>query len=256
VEAILTDGATTSHAENRRFYVWTAAVFVLIAFGGFIPTYWARVLTGTFQGPPILHVHGILLFSWTLFYFLQTALVASGRIASHRTWGLFGIALFSVLACSIVIAQSTVMRLEDAHGMGRAGRAFGAVTSMGLVLMIGLFAAAIANIRKPENHKRLMYTLMATMMTPAVARVMLAFLAPPGAASSGPPPVFVAIPPALVGFLMIAVALVYDWRTRGRPHQAYVYGGAVFLLENLLLIPISNSQAWMSTAEFLEHLTG
>jgi hypothetical protein len=127
---------------------------------------------------------------------------------------------------------------------------------MGLVLMIGLFAAAITNIRKPETHKRLMYTLMATMMTPAAARVFLAFLAPPGAASSGPPPVFVAIPPAIVGFLMIAIAMAYDWRTRGRPHKAYVYGGAAFLLETILLVPVSNSQAWMSTAEFLEHLTG
>lgn len=255
MEATLTEGATF-RAANPRFYVWTAAVFVLIAFGGFTPSYWTRVFNGTFQGPPILHVHGILLFSWTLFYFLQTTLAASGRMTAHRAWGLFGIALFSVLACSIIVTRSIIMRLEDAQGMGRATRAFGAVTIMGLVLMIGLFATALANIRKPETHKRLMYTLMATMMTPAVARVLLAFLAPPGATSSGPPPVFVAIPPAIVGFLMIAIAMVYDWRTRGRPHEAYVYGGAAFLLENILLLPIADSQAWMSTAEFLEHLTG
>jgi hypothetical protein len=59
-----------------------------------------------------------------------------------------------------------------------------------------------------------------------------------------------------VGFLMIAIAMVYDWRTRGRPHQAYVYGSAAFALENILLIPVANSHAWMSTAAFLEHLTG
>jgi len=35
-------------------------------------------------------------------------------------------------------------------------------------------------------------------MTPAVARVLLAFLAPGGADLCGPPPVFVAIPPSIV----------------------------------------------------------
>ena len=121
--------------------------------------------------------------------------------------------------------------------------------------MIGLFATAIANIRKPEIHKRLMYLLMAAMMTPALARVFLALLAPAGALS-GPPPVFVAIPPALVAFLMVIVAMVYDWRTRGRPHKVYVYGSAAILLETFVQLPISGTQTWMSIANLLEHLPG
>src|SRR5882757_1244923 len=177
-----------------------AGVFVLIAFGGFTPTYWARMATGTFQAPPIVHIHGFLLFSWTLFYFLQTALVATGRTSSHRSWGLAGIALFSVLVCSIVATRITVMNLQDARGFGDAGRRFSAVVFVALPLMIGLFAAAIANVRRPEVHKRLMYVLMASMMTPAVARVFLTFLAPAGAAD-GPPPPFVSIPPGLVATL-------------------------------------------------------
>lgn len=254
MEAILT--SATQPAENRRFYVWTAAVFVLIAFGGFTPTYWAPVAKGTFQAPPILHVHGLLLFSWTLFYFVQTTFVASGRIASHRAWGLFGIALFTALVCSIVATKITIMRLDTAHGMGPASRRFAAVAFLALPMMIGLFATAIANIQRPEIHKRLMYTLMASMMTPAIARVFIAVLVPGGADLSGPPPVFVAIPPALVAFLMIIVAMIYDWRTRGRPHKAYIYGGLAVLLETGLELPISNTEAWMSIATSLERLAG
>jgi hypothetical protein len=254
VEATLT--GASQHAENRRFYTWTAAVFVLIAFGGFTPTYWAPVLNGTFQAPPILHVHGFLLFSWTLFYLVQTTFVASGRIKSHRSWGLFGIALFTALVCSIIATKITIMRLDTAHGMGPAGRRFAAVAFLALPMMIGLFATAIANIHRPEIHKRLMYTLMASLMTPAIARVFITVLVPGGAASSGPPPVFVAIPPALVAFLMIIVAIIHDWRTRGRPHKAYIYGGLVFLLETGLELPVSNTQEWMSIATALEHLPG
>lgn len=255
MEATLTSRSTVA-SGNRRFYLWTAAVFVLIAFGGFTPSYWAPVLTGSFQAPPILHIHGILLFSWTLFYFLQTWLAASGRIASHRAWGLFGISLFSVLVCSIIATKITLLNLDDAHGIGDASRRFSAVTFLALPLMIGLFATAIANVRKPEIHKRLMYTLLSCMMTPAIARVFLAFLVPAGATLSGPPPVFVAVPPAIVAFLMIIVAMVYDWRTLGRPHKVYLYGGGAFLLETLLEVPFSGTQAWMSTARLLQHLAG
>lgn len=247
---------TAVRSDTRRFYVWMAGVFVLIAFGGFTPTYWLRLAHGTIHAPPILHVHGFLLFSWTLFYFAQTALVASGRTPSHRSWGLFGIALFSVMVCSIIATRVTLLKLEDAHGVGEAGKRFSAVAMLALPLMIGLFAAAIANIRKPEVHKRLMYLLMASMMTPAIARVFLTFLAPAGAAEGGPPPPFVAVPPALVAFLLIIVAMVYDWRTRGRPHKVYIYGGFFVLLETFAVIPISGTQWWLSFATSLEHLFG
>jgi hypothetical protein len=249
-------GGSAVRSDTRRFYVVMAGVFVLIAFSGFTPTYWARVATGTFHAPPIVHVHGFLLFCWTLFYFLQTALVATGRTSSHRSWGLAGIALFSVLVCSIIATRVTVMNLQDARGFGDAGRRFSAVVFVALPLMIGLFAAAIANVRKPEVHKRLMYVLMASMMTPAIARVFLTLLAPPGAAEGGPPPPFVSVPPGIVASMLIAVAMVYDWRTRGRPHKVYVYGGILVLLEILLVVPVSGTQAWMDAAQFLQHLSG
>jgi len=255
VETVLVDGAAVRSNDRPRFYLWMAGVFVLIAFGGFMPTYWTRLANGTFHAPPIVHVHGMLLFSWTLFYFVQTALVASGRTLSHKSWGMFGIALFSVMVCSIIATRVTLLKLEDAHGVGDAGKRFTAVAILALPLMIGLFATAIANVKKPEVHKRLMYVLMAFMMTPAIARVFLTLLAPPGAAD-GPPPPFVAVPPAFVAFLLVIVAMVYDWRTRGRPHKVYLYGSFFVLLETIAEVPISGTQGWLSFATALEHLFG
>jgi hypothetical protein len=255
MEATLANGSAV-RTDSRRFHLWMAGVFVLIAFGGFTPTYWAKLAGGAFHAPPIVHVHGFLLFTWALFYFVQTAWVASGRTATHRAWGLAGISLFSVLVCSITATRITMLRLEDARGFADASRRFSAVVFVGLPLMIGLFAAAIANVRKPETHKRLMYVLMASMMTPAIARVFLTLLAPAGAADTGPPPPFVAVPPGLVASMLIVVAIVYDWRTRGRPHKAYIYGGLLVVLEVLLVVPIAGTQTWMSIATALEHLPG
>jgi len=241
-------------SSERDFYLWMAGVFVLMAFGGFTPTYWAPVASGTFRGPPVLHIHGALLFSWTLFYFMQTAWIASGHTPTHRAWGLAGIALFSVMMCSILVAQITVMRLGDAHGYGDAGRRFAAVALCALPVLIGFFSLAIANVRRPETHKRLMYLIMVGFMHPAIARVVLALFAPPGA--QGPPPVFVAVPPGLIADLLIVVAMIYDWRTRGRPHPVYVYGGLTLLADQLLTVPVSATQTWMSIARFLEGLAG
>ena len=239
-----------------RFHLWMAAVFVLIAFGGFIPTYWLRLMNGGLHAPPILHIHGFLLFTWTLFYFMQASWIASGRTAAHRAWGLFGISLFTMLVCSILVTRITLLRIEDARGLGEAGKRFSAVVFVTLPLMIGYFGAAIANIRRPEIHKRLMFVLMATMMTPAIARVFLTFLAPAGAAAGGPPPPFVAVPPGVVACLLIVVAMVYDWRTRGRPHKVYVYGVLLTLIDLLAIIPISGTHVWLRAATFLESLGG
>jgi hypothetical protein len=254
LEATLTRG-TAVPVSARRFHLLMAGVFVLIAFCGFIPSYWVRLMNGTIHVPPIVHIHGFLLFSWTLFYFLQTALIASGKPAAHKAWGLGGISLFTLLLCSIIATRLTLLNVDDARGLGDASRRFSAVVFVALPLMIGLFAAAIANIRKPEVHKRLMFVLMAAMMTPAIARVFLALLAPPGAAD-GPPPPFVAVPPGLVASLLIGVAMIYDWRTRGRPHKVYVYGILLVVAQILLVVPISGTQAWLDTAAYLQHIAG
>jgi hypothetical protein len=255
MEATLANNPPLMATSTRRFHLVMAGVFVLIAFGGFLPSYWLRLANGSIHVPPVVHIHGFLLFSWTLFYLFQTALVASGRTASHRAWGLAGISLFTLLICSIIVTRVTMLNLDDAQGFGEASKRFSAVVFVALPLMIGLFAAAIANIRRPETHKRLMLVLMAGMMTPAIARVFIAVLAPPMAAG-GPPPPFVAVPPGLVALLLIAVAIIYDRRTFGRVHKAYIYGGLLTLVEVLLVVPVSGTQAWLNAATFLERLAG
>ncbi len=237
-----------------RFYLWTAVVFILIAFGSFIPTYWARVVSGTFHAPPIVHIHGALLFSWTLFYLLQTAFVASGRTPRHRSWGLFGISLFSVMICSILVTRVTLMQLEKLQGFGEASLRFSAIAFCSVLLLVAFFAAAISNIRRPEIHKRFMYLVMSGLMIPALARVFLTMFAPPGAV--GPPPPFVVIPPTLTASLLILAAVAHDWRTRGKPHPVYVYGGTVLIAWTILIVPFANTSFWLMISRSLRALGG
>jgi len=247
--------ASGLRSDSRYFYLWMAGAFVVVAFGGFTPTYWAPVTAGKFHAPPIIHIHGMLMFTWTVFFFVQTALVAAGRTMDHRTWGLAGLALFSVLSCSILVGEMAVLKRNEALGMGDAGRRFAAVTLCAWPLMVGIFTLAVVNIRRPQVHKRLMTLLMIGILTPAIARVFITLLAPPGA-GGGPPPPFVSLPPSLVADLFIVIAMIHDWRTRGRPHPVYVVGGLVLLAQQVLTVPFAATGTWMSIAQAFERLAG
>jgi hypothetical protein len=248
--------ASQATLERSPFYLWMAGIFVIVAFGGFTPTFWAKLATGTFHAPPIFYIHGLLLSTWTCFFFAQTALVASRRTLDHRAWGLAGIALFTALMCSILLMQLTVLHQAEVQGLGVAGRRFASVTLLGWVFMAVVFTLAIINIKKPEVHKRLMMVLMIGMMVPALARLFLLWFAPPGALGGGPPPVFVALPPAAVADLLLAAAIVRDWRTLGKPHPVYLYGGLALVLQQLSVVPIAKSGAWMSLAQAFQNLAG
>jgi hypothetical protein len=242
-------------SEHGRFYVWMAGAFVLIAFGGFAPSYWSKIASGSFQGPAILHVHGLLFFGWTLFYFIQAALVAAGRTVRHRAWGMAGIALFSVMICSVVVTQISVMKLNDLRGFGDAGRRFAAAALCLVALLSGLFALAIANVRRPEVHKRLMLMLMTCCMAAPIARIFMVLLAPAGG-TGGPPPISLAISTDLMANTLIVVAMIYDWRSIGRIHPVYVYGGLAVLAVELLIAPLSAADGWMAFARAIEGLAG
>jgi hypothetical protein len=250
VAASLRVDRTRSHG----FYVAMAAIFVLIAFGGFIPTYWAKLVQGSFHANPIVHIHGALFFAWTLFFLFQTALVAGGRTPDHRSWGLAGISLGTAMAISIVLAAMNSMKTADAAGFAEQGRQFAIVPLAALPVFVAFFAAAIANVRRPEIHKRLMLLTMMPLMHAAIFRVYLVSTAPPGAV--GPPPAAAAIPPGLITDLLIVAGMIHDWRVRRRPHPVYVVGGAIMVAEEVLSGLLGASPAWLAFAAWVESLAG
>ena len=249
-----TVGSPHTLPTTRRFYVAMAALFVVIAFTAFIASYWAKVATGTFTGAPILHVHGALFFTWTLFFLAQTTLVASGRTPDHRAWGMAGISLATAMAFTIVLAAINSIRVADAIGMADEARRFSYVSLSGVVLFAGFFAAAIVFVRRSEIHKRLMILAMIPLMHAATARLFMLAFAP--ADAKGPPPVFVSVPPGLAVDLILVAAMTYDWRTRGRPHPVYLIGGALLLANQLLAVPLSATPTWMAIAAWVQSLAG
>lgn len=246
--------ATASGTPPSRstFYVGMASVFVLIAFVGFIPTYWAKMAGGTFGGNPIVHIHGMLFFAWTIYYFIQVRLVAVDRTIDHRTWGLLGVSLVTAMSIAIVLSAINAMKVGDLIGLGDQARHFAVVPLSSLAILVPIFILAIANTKRPETHKRLMILFMIPLMQAALARLFKTAFSPPGAVGS--PPVIISVPPGILACALVIAAMVYDWRTRGRPHRVYVIGLVVLLAQVLISVPLGASPQWMAFAKGLEGL--
>jgi hypothetical protein len=71
-----------------------------------------------------------------------------------------------------------------------------------------------------------------------------------------PPPVSIGLVSGLILELMIGAGMIYDWRTRGRPHPVWLIGAIVMTAVILLRGPLSTTPAWLAFADALAHIGG
>jgi hypothetical protein len=110
------------------------------------------------------------------------------------------------------LATINAMKVAASSGLRDEGIAFAIVPFSDILFFAVVVTLAVRAVRRAETHKRLMLLAGISILDAAVARWFLAFLAPPG--PPGPPPVAVTIAPALVAYLLLVVAMIFDWRTR------------------------------------------
>src|SRR5262249_48508778 len=117
-------------------------------------------------------VHAALSFAWTVLFVFQSWLIARGRVTRHEATGLAGIALASATIYTGVIIAIKTMNVGIAAGQAEGARAFAIVPITVITMFAGLFAAAVANIKRPEYHKRLMLMATISIMPPALTRLV------------------------------------------------------------------------------------
>jgi hypothetical protein len=243
-----------------RFYVGMAVTCMLIAFGGFAPTYWLQLVPGTFVGPPLLHIHGVLFSAWTVLLLAQALLVANRRVELHRAFGLAGISLATAMVVIGLTAAIQTLNAGLAAGYGDRARAFLILPVSAIGLFACFFVAAIANIRRPEAHKRLMLLATISLLQAAMGRVFFLLVKGGGPGLrpglGEPPPLILGLVPSLLLELLIVAGVIYDWRTRGRPHPVWLIGAAMMTAVIVLRGPIGETATWSAFAEVLAHIAG
>ena len=245
---------------RTRFYLWLSLACLAIGVGGFAPTYWIQVSLGSFTGTPLMHIHGLVFTGWLLLLVGQNWRIAQGRLDHHRAWGLAGIALATMMLAVGYVTAVVGLNERLANGFGDKAREFMMAPFFSVTMFFAFVVAAIANIRRPEWHKRFIFVATAVALMPAVARVFL--LAKRGyepgirPGNFPPNPVNFTLPFLLITCLIIVAGMVHDWRTRGRPHPAWVIGLTVLVGGGILRAPIAATPAWLAFADWTTRIAG
>src|SRR6266702_3145828 len=176
----LVETPTAARASTQYFYLYMALSCTAVVFLGFAPTYWLPMAARTFKSNPIVHIHGLVFFCWTLFFCFQAWLAASGRITNHRSIGMTGISFATAMTIFGVLVSINLMKTAAGLGLKDEGIAFAIVPLSGILVFAVVFALSVAAVRRPEYHKRLMLLAAISLLDAAVARWLLTFLASPG----------------------------------------------------------------------------
>jgi uncharacterized membrane protein YozB (DUF420 family) len=247
-------------AARPRFYLWLSLACLAIGVGGFAPTYWLQVPAGTFTGTPLMHIHALTFTGWLLLLVGQNWRIARGRIDHHRAWGLAGIALATAMLVVGYVTAIVGLLERYEQGYGDNARSFLIVPMFSVTAFFGFFVAAIANVRRPEWHKRFIFVATTVALMPAAARWFLIYRRgfDPGVRPGNfpPNPVNASLQPLAFVCLLIVAGMIYDWRTRGKPHPAWTIGLAVLAIGAVLRAPISETSAWLAFADWTTRIPG
>jgi len=206
--------------EHRFFLImaWAMAITIVAGFG-----LNAALGRSSFLVPPIYHVHAFVFFGWVALYVAQNTLVFSGNLALHRRLG-----WLSVLWLPLVLILGVVITVTSIRRTG--GPSFFSVdeflfVNLAHILCVVLLAGwALHMRRRTDWHRRLMFSSMAVLAAPGVARLL-------------PIPLFVpyAFPALFAASLLFPVlGMLADRKRLGHVHPAWWWGCALPLLALLI----------------------
>lgn len=237
--------------RSRRsgyLYLGTAALLALIAVAGFGESYWIPLLGGALEIPAILHLHGMLFFAWMGLSVAQAALVTSGRTSWHREAGLAGIALASAMVFSGVLAQIVQTRQQLAGPRPEVAMNVAALGFSAMLMFAVFVALAVANVRRPAIHRRLMVMASFAIIGAAVVRL---FRFVPGTTQAER----ALMGAAAVDVLLLAVIWL-DRRSTGRIHPAWLWGAGFLLLNQVGRALIARTDGWARFTGWVAGLGG
>jgi len=225
--------------NDRRLYILAAIVTPLIVLAGFARTYYLKPFFNTPDLPSrIVHLHGIVMTAWVLLFITQVSLVAARRTRVHQRLGIAG----GVLAALVVIVGVLTALFAAArdHTPGPPALAFLVVPLGDMLVFSVLVGLALYFRRKLQVHKRLMLLAAINLLTPAIARIPLSFIA-----NGGPLAFF-----GLTDLVLLAF-VAYDTVKHRRLHPVFLWGSIFIIAMQPLRLLLAGTSVWMNFAATL-----
>src|SRR5260221_9942622 len=220
---------------DRLFFTGMALVCALTVFAGFAPTYYLEQ-SGLPPLSPLIHVHAVVFTTWIVVLVTQTSLVAAHRTDLHRRIGVAAAVLAAVMVVLGFAAAVDSLR----RGISQQGidpRVLFAIPISSIVTFAALVAAAILYRRDSATHKRLMLLATVSLLSAAIARIVLMVHFP-------------VMTLFLFTDFFVVAAILYDLASRGRIHRATIWGGSLIVLKPLM-VPVAMTGSWLALADAL-----
>lgn len=238
------DPAIHRRVNDRRLYILAAMFIPLIVLLGFARSYYLR---GFFSMPPIpsrlVHLHGIVMTAWVVLFVTQVWLVASRRTRVHQRLGVFGAILASlVFVVGMLTALFAAARTPapSAAPPGIEPLRFLVVPAGDMLVFAILIAAALYFRKRMAIHKRLMLLAAVSLLTPAIARIPIAFI------ETGGPVVFFGLTD-----LCIIACVAFDTIKHRRLHPVFLWGTIAIITSQVLRIMLAGTEVWVQFAAWL-----
>lgn len=224
---------------DARFYLTMVVIAAVLIFLGFAPSFY---LKSVIHAPPPLSlltvVHGVVFTGWMALFITQVSLIATKRPALHRQLGVVGGVLFGTVVTLGVWTAITAGRLGHAPPGAPPALSFMALPLMAIAVALLLVVLALWNRQRSAWHKRLMLASVFIMTGPGTGRLAI----PLGLAPYGPQIALV------VAELLLAVAMIYDYRSHKSVHRAYWMAAAMFITLHVAVTWAFTSPVWLAFA--------
>jgi len=213
------------------FHLWMTLLMAFFVFAGFGMTYIGPLVRGTFPpAPPVVHLHGLVFFTWTVLLVTQAALVNVRNVKLHRTLGTFGIGWAAVTAfvgmMITVVGARIGLQLPDDAGLFY-------LSLVAPPSFIVLFAMAIRATRTPAIHRSLILLAMISILMPGINRFYMMSL------GMDRVPFYATY---LTMGAMLAATLWQEKRTAGAIGRATWIGAAIVVVPQAFLPVVAPTQ--------------
>lgn len=213
-------------------------VLAVVVVWGFSRTVNANLFHANPARPLLLWVHGAAFSTWVVFFFVQSALVRTGRVSAHRLLGRFGAGLAAVMVVlgftiAVVMARfdTFVLHQQDAA-------AFLSVPFSDIAVFGACVAMAIYWRRKPDFHRRLIFIASCQLMDAPIGRFdfmfdhNIVFLALDG---------------------LIGLGMVRDWIVDKRIHKLYLYALPTLIVVQNLAVYLyrADPRSWQAVTQLV-----
>lgn len=233
--------------SDRLFYTSMGTAIAATTFWGFSASFylsvWLVAPPSTPPWTPLLYLHGGIFTAWMVLMVVQPMLIASRNVRLHRRLGLVGAA---VAAAMFVVGNVTAIAAMHGGFIGLGDPMvfyavpFFAINSFAVAVLL-----AVLNRNRAETHKRLILLANVGILGAAIARI------PIGVIQAGAPFTFIFGPN-----LITLAGILYDWRTRGRVHPVWIWGGLAMLASQILMMAVMGTGWWHGFAEAMAGLWG